>query len=268
MLKRITDQLFNLVRRADDGPFTGALDQTFPGDIQPDMTPPDASAAAQAIAKLKLYQSGQGPALSEAEADSLIKWTVHNTRNALEVSYKGSIADESLQGACGLASGVSAFPLEDMGVQCNMPNIGEVRNIKNRHAFLTAGIPVERNGVVEDKHYLVDATYRQFCVERDPKNFEDSPGHYLSQSQEGYQMGTDLLKNGYVELTEENARLYVEAFNRNEPVTPVPSSYVGLLHEETRYYNDYDRDELDKWGMNIALPTVQAAAATATLRPV
>ena len=86
----------------------------------------------------------------------------------------------------------------------------------------------------------------------------------------GEKVAQDLLSKGYIELTEENAKIYGDSFelanrNRNNP-TRVPSkkelvtgidgsNYLrNIMNKDLQSEIDYTEEELEKYGINTKTP--------------
>lgn len=184
----------------------------------------------------KAQTSLKNGSISPEEAKILLDWITQKTRNALAQSQEYESPNQ-YSGSCGYAQGI-------VGHQCESMNIGvqyhQVRSLSPNstifHAFNVLTLPVRNNesGVIEDKHYLVDTTFKQFfnCdFERlNTDSVMKSWGARLTETPEGREMADVLLKQGFVELTDRNARLYVE-------------SQVAVHNTETKYYDALEWEE-------------------------
>lgn len=143
--------------------------------------------------------------------------------------------------------GLDARPVNMANCVGDLPKTeDDIRRIKNgwnnnnlRHAVVTTKFPIQENGKVVMHKILLDPTFRQFCLEEDckesvywdeEKNFEGKiaprPGYFLTEdylkregtSGEGIERANHvaqaLISRGYIELTEENAKVYGDAFAR------------------------------------------------------
>lgn len=215
--------------------------------------------------------------ISADDLDVAVAWSVNNARKHLvSSSYKKDFAKSGLafndyfnaqswRGSCGYASSLAMYPIDDLGLEDKLPNVGDFERSKHqRHAFAVVTAPVAgADGVIAEKSYLIDATYKQFCV---PFN-EDAPltsyvdleGYKLASSAAGKALLTEILENGYFELTDEKAKLYIDSFNNNKAVFDDPAEYITQMRNY--HYDDYTREEFEGWGVNVRLPeAVQSAA--------
>lgn len=224
--------------------------------------------------------------IEESEAEALLEWTVQNARIALVKDFdKKEILEKSLLGYCGLGQGVTGTTLLNMGLKPNIVNAGKTLSKDGwRHAFLTVRIPVKKDGKIENKMYLIDTTFRQFFLRAEIRGEEGFikdkrygnkvagvPGYWMLQLPNGEKVARELLSEGFIEFTEENAKLYGDAFElanrkRKNP-SKVPSgkelitgisgvSYIKNIEDPFMQEEiDYNEGELEKvWGINVKTP--------------
>ena len=227
--------------------------------------------------------NGISDGLTEEEVKALLDWTVENTRNNIEIRIGTSIDNFGLSGYCGLAQGLSLLPLTECGMNVSVNNVRNFPYSKVSHAFGTIILPVKIGNVVTNKWYLIDTTYRQFfssnhcqksCFNAENKEefclYTPDPGYFMcvanTKSKKTVEFAQELLHKGYIELTEENLRMYALGF-----------IYSSIPKEETKLYEtvekisteelinailnkqeeiDYDTSEFDNWGMRIRIPNV------------
>lgn len=224
--------------------------------------------------------------ITEQEAEEILKWTVQNARN--ELAKKGDIQKESLLGFCGLGQAITAQTLRNMGLNpnvCNVkPTIGE--NL-GRHAFVSINIPIKTQEKVEEKMYLVDTTFKQFFLRDEVTNSRGEfikdkkfgnkvapiAGYWLLRMQGGKELAEEILSKGYVELTEENAKLYGDSFRleekerknptivpkKNELITGIDGKqYINNMNNPNLQEEiDFSMEEFEKFEINIKTPLMQ-----------
>ena len=160
------------------------------------------------------------------EAQELLQWVVQNARK--ELFKDEDPKEESLQGACGWSQAITGTTLMNMGLQPYIVNTLPTLSKKTgRHAFLAVGIPVREEGQVVNKMYLVDATFKQFFERNHLTNMYNAwikdkryggrvaplAGYWVLQmGKKGLDFAEEILTKGYIELTEENAKLYGDSF--------------------------------------------------------
>ena len=155
----------------------------------------------------------------------------------------------------------------------------------SRHAFVAVKLPIQKENKVEEKLYLVDTTFKQFFLRDEVTNSQGifikdkrfgnkvAPleGYWMLQMKNGKEFATELLENGFIELTEENAKIYGDAFKlssksrknptkvpkRKELITGIEGKeYIqNITSEQMQEEIDYDDNELEeRWHVNITTP--------------
>lgn len=231
-------------------------------------------------------KEGKEQGITEQEAEEILKWTVQNARN--ELDKKEDIQKESLLGFCGFGQAITAQTLRNMGLNPNVCNVNPIigENL-GRHAFISINIPIKTQEKVEEKIYLIDTTFKQFFLRAEVTNSRGEfikdkkfgnkvaplAGYWLLKMQGGKELAEEILSKGYVELTEENAKLYGDSFRLEEKERKNPTSipkknelstgidgkqYINNmnnpnLHEEI----DFSIEEFEKFDINIKTPLMQ-----------
>lgn len=235
---------------------------------------------------LEANKEKQNQGITEQEAEEILKWTVQNTRN--ELAKDRNLQEESLLGCCGFGQAITAQTLRNMGLNpnvCNVnPTIGEDIG---RHAFITVNIPIKTSEKVEDKMYLVDTTFRQFFLRDEITNSRGEyikdkefgnkvapmAGYWLLKMQGGRELAEEILSKGYIELTEERAKLYGDSFileekerknptrvpNQKELITGIDGKqYINNINNPKLHGEiDYDMEDFEGFGINIKTPLMQ-----------
>ena len=229
--------------------------------------------------------------ISKEDAESVLEWVVQNARAMLIKDYKMTKEEfqkeESLRGCCGYGQALTGFPLIHMGLTPNTCNTRNVFDENSAHAFLTVEIPVkDEQGTVTEKEYLVDTTYRQFydrtLLKREgyyikDKNFgnkvSETPGYYTLKMKNGKEFAEELLAKGFVELTEENAKMYGDSFvlshqtrkdytkvptKREEETSITGEQYIENIHNpELHMEIDNKEEDLEKNNINTKTPLME-----------
>jgi len=262
-----------------------ASDYAFPGP-DPVMIGPSKNKIAKARGALyKAQMTGKG--ISMADAETLLAWSVHHTRACHEQGYqkKGKEpfqeASGSLWGSCGWARNVASFGLDTLGLAIYKPHVVKIfPDIEciTRHGFTIAKIPIQTADGIRNAIYLIDTTYRQFfdptskAIEplnlspRDDQNrvhdagviydstIYDGPGIpntglTMTRTEEGRALTDAILRNGYVELDEKKAMLYLTSLTNGVP--PSNHSAIEALMEPAfqavPFYDGYPLDKLEEW---------------------
>ena len=187
---------------------------------------------------------------SPSEVETLLKWTVNNTRKNLEIlnDYKNN-AD--LTGSCGFSQFSSLYPLSKLGLKITINNVGSFCDM--RHAFGTVTFPTLINGKIENIDYLIDCTYSQFLhLNRCNINCETiSPGFFMASNYQTQKLASDLVQDGYMLATEENLKNYMYGFYMsaapkdkiNETISILQNQNISQLLKERTEPFDYNESE-------------------------
>jgi hypothetical protein len=235
--------------------FTGGADGYGFGK-EPQMVTLDVQKADEALQALATAKKNQG-GINPNAAHTILEWVTQKTRNAL-FSNKANTSPYDIRGACGLGQGLVGHQCEQIGVDVQYHQVANLSDFStSRHAFNVLTLPIEdEEGNVRDKHYLVDTTFRQFFI-NDGGQFASGAqfkdwGAVLTQTQDGRDLADELLSNGFIELNEERARLYVEAQiatldesqNAYVPAAWEAHDTLQSLTSTSTVENDYDLEEL------------------------
>lgn len=196
--------------------------------------------------------------LSESEIQTLLDWDIENTRQNIEKYIGTSIQNDDMMGLCGFAQTSSLLPFEkkfkvtyNSTLDFNTSKI-EFINKELRHAFGTIEFPLKTKNGVEKKQYLIDATYRQFfktimCENPEYRlngTYEMDPGYFICckyrRTKKSIELAKQLLKKGYVELTDENLKLYIDSFMYSS----IYRTNQDLLHDMKKLDIEYYRSRL------------------------
>ncbi len=214
---------------------------------------------------IKAQNSLQQGSVSKHEAKTLLDWVIQKTRNALMHSnddpYKQKNSSPlEYSGACGYGQGIVGHQCENIGIHVKYHQVASLSNFsRNRHAFNVVTLPVQdsKTGKTQDRHYLIDTTFRQFfdCETHgiNANSTIKSWGAILTETKGGRELADAILKHGFVELTEETARLYVESqiAIKNEETAHYDAavwetnSALAALTKQSTIDNDYDLEELN-----------------------
>ena len=158
--------------------------------------------------------------LTSEEIKVLLDYSIENARKAFD-SLGINVKTNSLNGFCELGQALTIMPLENLGLEVTKNSASACFNYPFNHVFGTVTFPYQDNGRVIDKTYLIDSTYRQFfstmrCnegryyTEEENTNLKvaPDPGYFITD----INFAKTLMKDGYIELTKENAKKYGEAF--------------------------------------------------------
>lgn len=209
------------------------------------------------------------------EAKLILDWDIQNARKSLARCEK-DIKTASLSGTCGLAQGLTLLPLIEANLECTINNVINFPLAKYTHAFGTVKIPIKDENGITYMPFLIDASYRQFFTTTECnqgryyiQNCTSGPtaGYYVCQTSEGIAFATKLLKNGYIELTPENIKIYGNGFEcmsltlQNAEKQPLYMQTPGIVYLHTIYNNQVelnnDKEELEADGDIIVPPGLE-----------
>lgn len=238
----------------------------------------EVGAAFQQLKNVNLkLQDGVMDGISLHEADLILQWIIQNARTSLAKSEKDFLS-ASLTGCCGFAQSMTLLPLIEVSSFVTINNVGNFPNSPYRHAFGTVQLPIKEDGKIYFKQYLLDASYRQYftTAECNPgryylKNYNAGPaaGYYVCQTEEGRQFASELLTKGYIELTEQNAKIYGNGFDceslnlsnlekQNELLQTSGKFYISVINTVQEKELNNDKEELEACGDVIVPPGIDS----------
>lgn len=156
--------------------------------------------------------------LTQEEAIMLLDWTINNARYSIE-KLGIFIMENSLNGYCELGQVLTIMPFEKIGLKVTKNCARECFFYPYNYVFGTVTFPIFADKITM-KTYLLDVSYRQFftttrCNEGmyNVKGFFDlptspAPGYFV----EDKEFAKKLMADGYILLTEQNAKKYGEPF--------------------------------------------------------
>ena len=222
----------------------------------------DALSAQQTLKRVKVNETG---GLSPRQAEDLLGFIAYRTRLAtipnamaqtLESVQKYFSSTAPLQ-HCAFGMSAAGFQLELVGLEPEYHQIADIaRDSQARHGFNTVTLPVQVNGRTVPKRYLVDTTFSQFI--------SCNPGHlgwgdHLRKTSQGAVLLQQLLDRGFVELTPENAQLYVDG---QRPIhAPSDARHLMRRFSASTTCNDYTLPEMVELRRDIRSPELIAAGA-------
>ena len=204
--------------------------------------------------------------LTSEEIKVLLDYSIENARKAFD-SLGINVKTNSLNGFCELGQALTIMPLENLGLEVTKNSATACFNYPFNHVFGTVTFPYQDNDKVIDKTYLIDSTYRQFfstvrCnegryyTEEENTNLKvaPDPGYFITD----IAFAKTLMKDGYIELTKENAKKYGEAFYK---ASISLKNIKYLQNSNTDYYykimfdnEDYKINKNELEGLNLMFP--------------
>lgn len=174
----------------------------------------------------------RGEAITENEADNFLRTIIYQTRKNINPNL------DNFDYKCDLAQSILGNYFEE--IHCPIIHCSTLRTISSKavgHNFSIATLNVEG----EQRPYLLDATYIQFFRPENcqfnkyfinPNNSYEvltapDPGYFIKE--EDQEATEYLLRNGYIELTPEYAKMYGDSFyNTKQGIDPHPLDFKGM----------------------------------------
>ncbi len=211
--------------------------------------------------------------ITEEEAQTILQYVVLNTRKNFMNRMQVDLRTHNLKGCCKLAQELSMNLLEALGlsITVNDDTIFTGRTTPT-HYFGTVAIPIKENDILFMQHYLVDITYRQFftlnrChhgLTKVKNAIPPEAGYFVCQTQQGQMMASQILKNGYIKLNKEYAKIYGLGFalrfiyNQPEMIeqyfTEDSNQYLNRMFKQQNSLH-LNVEKLTKLGYTMELPT-------------
>ena len=215
----------------------------------------------------EIKNNGFKEGLTEEEIKILLDYSVENARKSFE-NLGINVKTNSLNGLCELGQALTIMPLENLGIEVTKNSATACFNYPFNHVFGTVTFPYQDNGRVIDETYLIDSTYRQFfstmrCnegryyTEEENTNLKvaPEPGYFITD----IDFAKTLMKDGYIELTKDNAKKYGEAFYKAS--IPLKELYKLDTKDNKDYYSlilldnaDYIVRKSELEGLNLEFP--------------
>ncbi len=225
---------------------------------KPTIEEPDKELVVESLKHLDEAKSNN-VGIDEAEAKNILDYVLYYTRR--NFTYLGvDIKKHSMNGFCELAQSLSIRPFEDLGLKVTKNLAENDFGYMEHHAFGTVTFPINENGRVVDRTYLIDPTYRQFftstrCHEgmyyikdKDTNKYKKpDPGYFV----ENIEFAKELMSRGYIELNSENAKTYGSAFSQASSIDISKINYYENIVNST---SDYVLSEKEMEGLSVDFP--------------
>lgn len=214
------------------------------------------------------YKCFNGEKLSQNEVDYYLNYVVYQTRKILALNRQKDINSYNFNFMCDLAQSIIARYFEKLKISYKPVETGKaITSDILGHSFLIADFNLDD----ENKSYIIDPTYNQFfdvskCAEN---NFKVINGIVVKTPDLGYfalraddnvqSVVKKLLKAGYIELTENNAKVYGDLFYKtktgsvnyfNSDLEMAGSVYIKSF-KKSLFKLSYTEEELEDMGMSL-----------------
>ena len=226
------------------------------------------------IAAIQDHYEKYGYLPSGAISDFL-NWITYRTRTNVTDPVESPIYS-SLVGKSMIAQAFNDELLEKMNFVKKSFNVGDVLGKERIHSLECVQIPSLEEGKIVKKLFILDPTFRQFCLveeNRIEKFYEEPrwvgeistphPGYFLNLTDKGRTFANSLISFGYFEVTEENLKIYFDAFT----LSFIPkdayknSNHIGKVSETMATGMDYwnrmincNEEPLSIVGMDLSTP--------------
>ena len=148
--------------------------------------------------------------------DDKLNYIITTVRNKL----LGNNINDPLTDKCSYSSNLISRYARDLGIDSRRVVI--YPGFTKEHNLLHFGSGYHAFNIVNfnDKKYIIDLTYRQFFL-KDKSSlerigvcslFNTTPGKFMTLNDSRMRTALELLKNGYIEMTDENVKNYFDGF--------------------------------------------------------
>ena len=160
--------------------------------------------------------------ISMKDANLILEWSINNAYYAIhdDSSFDNSIFYLHLSEY--FIQAVLALPFIDANVPITINSTKHFNDGASSHPFITVKLPIQVNDEIVWKQFLIDPTYIYYFLfinanagilyENKSKFKSPAAGFYVCKSNEGQEFAVELIQNGFIELTLNNARLYGAGF--------------------------------------------------------
>ena len=225
------------------------------------------------IAALEQFYKRSGY-LPEKYVEMFLNYVIYQARR-LVIRPPYSPINSSFKGKCSPAASIINELMGRMGFKVDVLNIGDVMNSNPIHEISIVHVPVLVDDKVIVKDYLMDPTFRQFCLKEEnrfERYFEEPrfgvrmstphPGYFYNLTKEGRKFANNLIKYGYFLIDDDSLKQYFDPFRLYlTPKEEYDRKTLGLISSTNltgRYYHDKAFKVIDKKpmksGFNITTP--------------
>lgn len=184
----------------------------------------DEDIALKDIAVIEQFYRDNGYIMEEQLAP-LLNYVVAYSRKGVCRGIDSPLVS-TMTGKCSIAANICYELLTSMNIKSSVFNVSDLIGEENTiHELCKLTIPVKVNDQVIDKEYILDPTFKQFCIKNEctadmykgKKRFQfrkatPSPGYFFNQSDKGQSLAINILYYGYFNTSDENLKIYGDAF--------------------------------------------------------
>ena len=175
------------------------------------------------IAALEGFFKSKGY-IPEKHIPLLLNYVIYHTRYFLANGFDNPLTS-AYRFQCCRAANINTEFLEKIGMKVKQFNVGDMMGTNPIHELCEVWIPTIVDGKLTQKRYILDPTFRQFCI-KEENRFErynegprysvrkstPHPAYLLNLSEQGIKLAKDIIRYGYFEATPENIKLYFDSF--------------------------------------------------------
>ncbi len=209
------------------------------------------------IAALEEFFKKEGY-IPKKHIELLLNYVIYRARK-LVVSPPDSPINSSFEFRCSPTAQIIRELMGKMGFKVDTLNVGKVLNTNEIHRICIVHIPTIINGEITVLDFIMDPTFRQFCIKennRFERYFEEPrgsvrmstphPGYFFALTKEGEEFANNLIKYGYFLVTEDNLKQYFDPFKLYiTPKEEYNPRFLGKI-SSTNFNGSYYKKRIDE----------------------
>lgn len=162
--------------------------------------------------------------IPESHIVTFLNWLTYSARKNVSNELE-DITKSSFAGRCSVAQSFYSQLLDKLGLNKLTFNIGDVVGTNPIHALTCVEIPTRHNGEDVKKLYVLDPTFRQFCISEEnrfERYYEEPrwsvrmstphPGYFFNLTDDGREFAQGLIHYGFFEVNEDSLKTYFDPF--------------------------------------------------------
>lgn len=175
------------------------------------------------IASIEEYYHEYG-CIHESNVEDFLNYFITEVRKKIALPLDP--VEFSYKGTCSRAQYILDDVFKKIGITSYGFNIGTMfLDSSMLHQLDIISIPVFDGNEIINKDYILDPTFRQFCIDEEnrfERYFEEPryavkmstphPGYFLNMSEDKKAFANELIKKGYFEVTDKNIKTYFDSF--------------------------------------------------------
>ena len=217
----------------------------------------------------ELFENGY---LQDEHAKELLNYAIYYARKSV-VNDKESPYFSSLTGKDSSSASILDLFFRKLGLPCFQSNIGSILGEENCQQFCIVEIPILKKEKVEKISFLLDPTFRQFCLKEQNRieNYSEEPcftrykstphpGYFLALTEDGTKFANHLITYGYFETTDANLKTYCDAFSlyftpKEKYKNPLYIGKISSTNLDGAHYREAINNNKKTYNLNIIVQT-------------